>query len=106
MPINGTNRRAFIAALGGAAAWPLVARGQQRVRRIGVLVLGSKPSKDFELIRELERIGYIDERDIVCTIQGANGDVDRLPPARAGSGGNKAGGHRRFNDARGFCAAE
>jgi hypothetical protein len=34
------NRRAFIAAVGGAASWPLVARGQQseRVRRIGVLM--------------------------------------------------------------------
>jgi putative ABC transport system substrate-binding protein len=42
-------------------------------------VFGSKPSKDFELVRELERIGYIDERDIAYTIQAANGDVDRLP---------------------------
>lgn len=33
-------RRDFIAALGGAAVWPLSARAQQgRFRRVGVLVL-------------------------------------------------------------------
>ena len=30
MLVGQTNRRAFIAGIGSAAAWPTVARGQQR----------------------------------------------------------------------------
>jgi hypothetical protein len=35
-------RREFIAALGGAAMWPLVARAQQPMPLVGVLRINSK----------------------------------------------------------------
>jgi putative ABC transport system substrate-binding protein len=44
-------RREFIAGLGGAAAWPLLARAQQpeRMRRIGVLAPFNKDDAQYQV---------------------------------------------------------
>ena len=63
-------RRAFIAALGGAAVWPRVARAQQteRTRRIGVLQPFAKDSPESArvaaFLQELQRLGWTDGRNL------------------------------------------
>jgi putative ABC transport system substrate-binding protein len=75
-------RREFIAGLGSAAAWPVVARGQQgdRVRRIGFLI--GLPNDDPEghdrhaaFLQGLQQLGWIVGRNLRMDY-------------RAGGGGN------------------
>jgi ABC-type uncharacterized transport system substrate-binding protein len=85
MPIRksggGMRRREFVTLLGGAAVGlPLSAYAQHRTPRIGVLIIGaSAPPRDLELAHQLERLGYVDGRNITYEIRGADGDVNQLP---------------------------
>jgi putative ABC transport system substrate-binding protein len=61
-------RREFVAALGGAAAWPVVARAQsERVPRIGVLMAVEDPDNRAgyaALVEALQRLGWTDGRNV------------------------------------------
>jgi putative ABC transport system substrate-binding protein len=78
-------RRKFVVALGGAAAWPLVAGAQQgeRVRRIGVLV--SFDENDPEQKRRLSAftqaladLGWTDGRNVRMDLRRYGDDINRI----------------------------
>src|SRR5258708_919899 len=74
-------RRAFIAVLGGAvAAWPLAARAQKSLPRIGWLVFGDAKLDpiDQSLKDALTQAGLVDGRNIEIVFRYANGRSDRL----------------------------
>jgi putative ABC transport system substrate-binding protein len=76
-------RRAFIAGLGGSAAWPLVARGQQSAMPV-IGFLSSRSANDSTLQdaafrQALNEAGYVDGRNVTIDYRWANGQYDRLP---------------------------
>jgi putative ABC transport system substrate-binding protein len=77
-------RREFIAALGGAAAWPLVARAQQgdRVRRIGVLMGGDENDPFTKTLvsaftQALAGLGWTDGRNVRMDLRWGGADINR-----------------------------
>ena len=79
-------RREFIAGLGGAAAWPLVARAQQvtKIPRIGVLAPGPSEGPDAtratlnSLVAGLRELGYAEDQNIVIERLFGESNADRL----------------------------
>ena len=78
-------RREFIAALGGAAAWPLAARAQQgdRVRRIGVLIPydENEPLAKTQVsafTQALAGLGWTDGRNVRMDLRWAGSDINRI----------------------------
>jgi putative tryptophan/tyrosine transport system substrate-binding protein len=76
-------RRDFITLIGGAAAWPLAARAQQGMRRIGVLMplVADDPEAQTRLAafaQGLERLGWTIGRNIRIETRWTAGDADRI----------------------------
>jgi putative ABC transport system substrate-binding protein len=78
-------RRAFIGLIGGAAAWPLSVRAQQktgRVYRIGYLTITSR-EQQLHLIKAfedgLQSLGYRVGENVVIEYRFADGEMERLP---------------------------
>ena len=75
-------RRAFIAALGGAAAWPLVAHGQEpTVRLIGYLSTGTKAATSYifdVFAQRMQALGYQRGRHYEVVPRYANNDYGHL----------------------------
>ena len=76
-------RRTFIAALSGVAAWPIAARAQERIRRVGVLMpnAGDDPEGQARLaafLQGLQQLGWTEGRNIQIDYRYGAGDIARM----------------------------
>lgn len=73
-------RRAFVSLLGGAAVWPVVARSQQPMPSVGLLVATSNVDWALSGFRKgLDEAGFVEGRNLTIVYRSAEGQLDRLP---------------------------
>jgi hypothetical protein len=98
-------RREFITLLGGAAAWPLAARGQQAampvVGLLSGLSAGASPIAAFN--QGLKEAGFVEGQNVAVEYRIADGRYERLPALAAElveKGVNRHHGRKRFQRRR------
>jgi putative tryptophan/tyrosine transport system substrate-binding protein len=88
MHFHQWKRRQFITLVSCAvAAWPLVSHGQQRARRIGVLIgTGNDLQSQFWLAafrRRLQELGWSDGRDLQIDVRWGSADINYIRSSAA-----------------------
>jgi len=81
------NRRAFLSLVGGAGAWPVMARAQQPALPL-VGLLGAPSAAPYApfvaaVERGLQEVGYVGGRNVAIEQRWAEGKYDRLPALAA-----------------------
>jgi putative tryptophan/tyrosine transport system substrate-binding protein len=83
MSISRANRRDFMAALGGALAWPAVAHAQDRIRRIAILMNFTSGDTADEarlstFLDALRSLGWTEGRNVRIETRWGEGDIERV----------------------------
>src|SRR5271169_568542 len=85
--VGEMRRREFLSGLGGAAAWPLVARAQQPTMPVVGFMSGRSSEESAHLVsafREgLAEAGFFDGQNLKIEFRWAQGDYDLLPALAA-----------------------